>query len=259
MSTSIEIERTAPPEHSFYRFCAPLVQPDKFESTMAFHCEQYVPFSKVKNGIYKMDVKIYQKGKLVKSLPGTTVSTNAILDCNFSDLVEDKSTPALAIVEITHPSDHYIDPYVNHRHRTTGCIVTHPLVLFMGQENLGEFLGSALENSLFWPSLVIEDKLESVLIVANPYDHSLGFQVSVYGDGANLFTSKVLRLSPHNFEAIKIEELFPELSSIKDTAKCLDYSICVSTQYAAKALFGIRHRETGYYSTIDHLHEYVFR
>jgi len=162
------------------------------------------------------------------------------------------------IVEILHPSDQSIDPYVVYQHIATGMIVSHPLLLFMGCAGLEQWLGHHLENALFWSGLVGNREFESVLVVLNPYDTSLKYQVTLYGKGTLIETSKVLHLPSKTMHQVSLEDIFPRaLNHIQDSGS--ELSVCISTQYAAKALFGIRHRREGYFTVLDHLNEYMFR
>jgi hypothetical protein len=246
-------------EHALMRFCVPLLDPLHFESALQYHCSQYQHASKVKNPQFQLDLDIYQQGKFQGRVPGPRIKGDDIIECKFTDVALVGQTPTLIIAHIMHPQDHTIDPYAHHRHRDTGVTVTHPMILFMGMESLGSWLSAILDNALFWGGITVQENLESVIVVMNPYDTSMRYQVTIFGEGETKFNSEPRRLLPHSFELLKLEELFPQLVEMKGTNRALDYSVCVSSQYSTKALYGIRHRQGGYFTTLDHLHEYCFR
>lgn len=261
MSTSVnEVTPVEREDHSTLKYCVPMWDPVAIRSTLTFNCSQYEPFSKVKDARFKLDVEYYQKGKLVGGHKGSEITSNDILEFDFSAGLKGEQVPTLVMAYLYRPIDQGgIDPYVNHLHKETGVLVTHPMILFMGDDKLGTYLSAAFENSIFWAGIAVEEELESCVVVANPYDTSMGYQISIFGEGKSLHTSPVKRLPPLTFEVVRLEAVYPPIAELKGTNRGLDFSFCVSSQYSSKALFGVKHRTKGYFTTLDHMHEYIFR
>lgn len=197
-------------------------------------------------------------GKELGSVHTPQINESGSLEFDLDDIISsaNQTKPGLVLIQYWHAATIPVEIYASHVHRKTGAYVAYPGLMYIGDKIYVNVHSEQLENSLFWPGVMIDEKTTLSLAILNPYKSSFGYQISLFlPDGSRIQTG-VDRLKPLSSKILAVEELFPnhiqQIIDARGTA-----SICITAQYKLLAYGIVTNRASGIITTLDHLHLYT--
>jgi hypothetical protein len=208
-------------------------------------------------GDFFLSLHLYQGGEKFSRLDLPMCNEQGFFEFDFEGIFKllTPSKPAIMIAHYSHDKDIPVELYLSNIHRKSGTYLAYPTLSFMGDVLYPSFHATQLENTLFWPGLPPSDQVDAELIIVNPYNLKLEYQVSLYVGEKKFAQSVVLAEAPYSASTIKLSELFTQ-EYPEAIASGGDSSVCIGAQYKLVAFMSMRHRETNIITTIDHLHTY---
>jgi hypothetical protein len=209
------------------------------------------------HGDFFISFDVYGEGKKLGQIHTKHCDENGYLQIDFQELTRlyDPNLTGLLIGHYHHHQRVPIEMYFSHIHLKSGTYLAYPASVFIGNKLFAHVYAEQLDNTLFWPGVSVHENFETGIMIANPFQVPLSFQMSLFVSGSERLQSKIFKVRPYRFETYLLEDVFPGSSEIikQNQGKC---GICVAAQYKVVAYVVIRHRESGAYTTMDHLHTY---
>ena len=209
------------------------------------------------HGHFNFGIKIYENGLLVASAQSPTCDEKGFLYMDIGEVAEQCGRPVkgMFVVEFHHAKEIPVELYAFHIHKPTGTYVACKVSPFIGDILYPTVHSDQLENTIFWPGLVAGTDNEAHIVVVNPFDVSMGFQVHLIGEGGVRERTKMQHLKPKFGEEYPLAGFFPDLEDvIRLTNGRL--SLCISAQYKIVAYVMFKSRVSQVMSMMDHLHTF---
>lgn len=209
-------------------------------------------------GDFFITLFIYENGKLQGKIHSHHCNEKGHIELNLSSMLSLGSvdTNRVLLADYYHSSNIPVELYFAYNHKKTNSYVSYPAGAFVGDMLYPEWHETQLENTLFWPGLISNDRMEMSVVVVNPYKISFSYQLSLYIGNTPRAQSKIYKINPYKAATHYLdEEFFEHLDLVKNSdGKC---SICIAAQYKVVAYMMIRDKVHDVYTTIDHLHSYA--
>lgn len=198
-------------------------------------------------------------GKPLLKYHSTYETVNGHFDISFDDILSVYPEPFCGVVmmEFHHPRRIPADVYLSHVHKSTGNYVAYPPSPFSGDTIFVRAHETELDNTLFWPGVVENQSAETHVMVINPFKVPFSYQLSLYLQNGQRVQSKVRKIRPMRVDDVSISECFSEYKHELENSH-EGISLCVAAQYKVNAYVVFKDKQTGAYTTIDHLHRYSF-
>jgi len=210
------------------------------------------------HGDFFHTVSFFIEGKKIAEISGVHLNERQIAEIYFDDVLKHlrDDCSGLVLTEVHHPTKVPVELYVSHIHRKSGAYLSYPGMSFMGDKLFPQVHGTQLENTLFWPGIPTEPAVATELVVINPFDVPMSYQISLFIDGKDRLQSTPQKLSKLRVGWHSIEALFPDVQTMI-AGNGGRAALCVAAQYKLAAYAVFRRRSDGIITTIDHLHNYV--
>lgn len=208
------------------------------------------------HGVFFLSITLFSHGNEVGKIHSGLVSEGGNIRVDFDDLTHLFGSPeyGLCIMDLHRASDIPVDLYLAHVHRRTGVYVAYPALAYVGSQLYPTVHTDQLENTLFWPGLLVAPNMQACVAVMNPYSVPMGFQIHLYLPDGRREQTELMRLRPYSAGVFPLEELFFGLSRLIGSEG--RSSVCVSAQYKVIAYIMMREAGTGIITMLDHLHNY---
>jgi hypothetical protein len=209
-------------------------------------------------GRFWFEVKIFEDGRLLASERTGVVDEAGTLYLDISAAAEKaagRPVQGMFVVEYHHAQEIPIEVYAFHIHKATGTYLSCNITPFIGDKLYPTAHSDQMENTLFWPGIIADEDNAPHLLVVNPYDVTMGFQVHLVGpDGVRQRTG-ILHLRAKRAGEYPILGLFEGQEEALGAANG-GYSLCVSSQYKLVSYYMVKSRRHGVMSMMDHLHTF---
>ena len=209
------------------------------------------------HGIFNFEIKFYENGLQVASAHSPTCDEKGFLHMDLGAVAEQCGHPmkGMFVIEFHHTKDIPVELYAFHIHKSTGTYVSCNVSPFIGDILYPTVHSDQMENTIFWPGLVAGTDNETHIVVVNPYDVSMGFQVHLIGDGGVRERTKIQHLKAKYGEEFPLAGFFPDLEE-KIRATNGKLALCISAQYKLVAYVMFKNRGSQIMSMVDHLHTF---
>ncbi|MEO6096907.1 MAG: hypothetical protein ABIW76_15020 [Fibrobacteria bacterium] len=208
------------------------------------------------HGRFSFEVEVFENGVKIGSDRTPECDESGSLEMDIGALAERCGRPVngMYVVKYRHAKEIPVEVYAFHVHKASGTYVSCNIIPFIGDQLYPTVHTDQMENTLFWPGLIPETDSESHLVVVNPYDENMGFQVHAMGAAGVLARTAVLHIKPFRAATFPLPELFFECEAEIRAAKG-KVSFCVSSQYKLIAYMMFKSRGQ-VMSMMDHLHNF---
>jgi hypothetical protein len=208
-------------------------------------------------GKFYIDFSVYHEGKKRFEVSTEHTTESGCISFCFDDIIspEDGCIEGIVIAHYWHSKEIPVELYLSYVHRQSGAYLSYPASAFMGDDIYTGAHSQEMENAQFWPGLELSDTSEHSIVVVNPYEVPYMYQLSLYVGASLVARAKPLKAKPFRKQIHVLEEVFADhLDEIRNSRGCA--SVCVSGQFKVLANMMIRHKETNFITTLDHLHRY---
>jgi hypothetical protein len=208
-------------------------------------------------GNFYFEVDVYEDGVRIASDRTETCDETGMLEMDIAALAESCGHPVgkgMFVVKYHHSKEIPVEVYAFHVHKATGTYVSCNITPFIGDKLYPTTHTDQMENTLFWAGLVPDTDSESHIVVVNPYDVTMGFQIHMIGGEGIIARTGMRHLKPFRAAAFPVLELFGDKEEEIRTARGR-VSFCVSSQYKLVAYVMFKSRGA-VMSMMDHLHTF---
>jgi hypothetical protein len=209
------------------------------------------------HGTFYFSVKVYEDGKQISSGESTTCDEKGWLHMDLSEVAEKSGHPVrgMFIMDFHHAKDIPVEVYAFHVHKLTGTYIACNVTPFIGDELYPAVHSNQMENTLFWPGMIAGTDNEVHIVVLNPFDLKMGFQIHLIEEGGVRMRTGMMHLKPKQVGEFPLFSLF---NNREDEIMALNgrLSICVSSQYKLVAYIMFKSRGQKVMSMVDHLHTF---
>lgn len=208
-------------------------------------------------GRFRFGITIFENGEPVSSGATAECDEKGFLYMDVGEVAErcGHAVKGMFIVEYHHAKDIPVELYAFHIHKPSGTYVACNISAFIGDRLYPSSHSDQMENTLFWPGMVADTDNEPYVVVVNPYDARMGFQVHLIGAKGSRTSTGMLHLKPKLAGEYRVAELFEGVEEeIRGSNGRL--SICVSSQYKLVAYVMFKTRVSQVMSMMDHLHTF---
>lgn len=208
-------------------------------------------------GHFFLSLGLHRGGKKLGEYHTQCVDEMGIIEIDIADLLKtyNAGDDSIIMVEYHHAKDVPVELYFSHTHLASKAYVSYPGLAFMGDDIFINVHAEQLENTIFWPGLMLQEGFGASAVVVNPFKLPLHYQLSLYMPDGERLQSKVFKARPFRYQRHNIEELFPEAIEVikADGGRC---SLCIAAQYKLVAYYMISDKKSGAITTLDHFHSY---
>lgn len=209
------------------------------------------------SGRFRFNVTIFENGQAVSAGATAECDEKGFLSMDIGEVAErcGHAVRGMFIVEYHHAKDIPVELYAFHIHKRTGTYVACNITAFIGDRLYPTAHSDQMENTLFWPGLVADTDNDPYVVVLNPYDAKMGFQMHLIGADGSRASTGMLHLKPKLAGEYRLADSFEGLEKeIRGANGRL--SVCVSSQYKLLAYVMFKSRVSNVMSMMDHLHTF---
>ena len=209
------------------------------------------------SGKFHFNITIFENGGQVSTGATEVCDEKGFLNMDVGEVAErcGHAVKGMFIVEYHHAKDIPVELYAFHIHKPTGTYVACNISPFIGDRLYPSAHSDQMENTLFWPGMVADTDNDPYVVVVNPYDAKMGFQVHLIGANGSRASTGMLHLKPKLAGEYRVAELFGEVDEEIHKANGR-LSLCVSSQYKLVAYVMFKSRISQVMSMMDHLHTF---
>jgi len=211
-------------------------------------------------GLFYCTVEVFENGISIGKGESAVVDEKGTVHVDVGAIAErtGRAVEGYYVVEYHHAEGIPIELYAFHVHKETGTYVSCNVVSYLGDTIYLRAHTDEMENTQFWPGLILDEVSESRLLIINPYNVAMGFQAHLIASDGTVARSALTRLKRRSVAQYPVAGLFPGMEEAMRRNNA-GYSLCVSSQYKLIAYMRVESLQGNIMSMMDHLHRFCLK